>query len=413
MFYYNYKDHLLISKNKYDDLEEIPQEKVKESDGAVYVLNKLDPLKSRRSFCISDPSLFFIGSEGLDLLKKQNLQNEILPQWLLDKIQNREAVSVNTNYPSWKDVTGRKLPEKWRVNIAGLGDVGGTLMVGLMLLSSGMISRIGLYDTDPDKIKRWVLEGGQIYAPFWDIDLPQVFATDRDNIFDCDMFVFCVTRGVPPIESQIKDVRMAQYESNSVILKSYARCAREAGFKGYFSVVSDPVDLLCRDALIESNSDLEGSFDFCGICPEMIRGFGLGVMNGRASFYAKQDADKLHYINEGKSFGPHGEGLVIADSIDNYNPSISDFLTRKALEANKEVRSLGFKPFVAPALSSGAIPIISVMMGKWHYSSVFLGGVFFGCKNRETMSGTEIESDVMPQELWNRLEKTYEGLEKL
>ena len=412
MFYYNYKDHLLVSKNQYTALQEIPQEKASKAEGTVYVLNKLNPLKSRRSFCISDYSLCFIESEGISLLQKQNPQND-LPQWLMDKIQSRQAVSLNTEYPSWKDVMETAHPEKWRINIAGLGDVGGTLLVGLTLLGGDVISHIGLYDTDSNKVKRWVLEAGQICAPFWNIDFPEVSGIGQDDMFDCDMFVFCVTRGVPPVGSEIKDVRMAQYKSNSSILKAYARCARKKGFKGYFSVVSDPVDLLCRDAFIESSTGSEGDLDFCGISPEMIRGFGLGVMNGRASFYAKQDAGKLHYINEGKAFGPHGEGLVIADSIDNYNPSISDYLTKKAMEANREVRSLGFKPFVAPAISSGAIPIISVMRGDWHYSSVFLGGVFFGCKNRENKSGTEIESANIPQDLWNRLKKTYEGLEKL
>ena len=73
-------------------------------------------------------------------------------------------------------------------------------------------------------------------------------------------------------------------------------------------------------------------------------------MNARASYYASQNKDYSHYLKEGRAFGPHGEGLIIADSIENYNEEISNYLTDKTKKANLEVRSIGFKPYVAPAL---------------------------------------------------------------
>ena len=77
-------------------------------------------------------------------------------------------------------------------------------------------------------------------------------------------------------------------------------------------------------------------------------------MNGRACFYAEKSQNTIHYIEEGRVFGPHGEGLIVADSIENYDEELSKYLTDKTINANKEVRNLGFKPYVAPSLSSGA-----------------------------------------------------------
>jgi len=83
------------------------------------------------------------------------------------------------------------------------------------------------------------------------------------------------------------------------------------------------------------------------------------------------------------------------------------------VEANLEVRKTGFKPYIAPALSSGAISIILTLEGKFHYSSNFLGGVFMGAKNRNLPSGLEIEKIQMPDELFARIRHTYDELSKI
>ena len=84
--------------------------------------------------------------------------------------------------------------------------------------------------------------------------------------------------------SDITDVRMAQFKSNSEIIGEYSKLARERNFQGIFAVVSDPVDLLCKVAFLESNKDNEGNMDFKGLSSDQIIGYGLGVMNGRACF---------------------------------------------------------------------------------------------------------------------------------
>ena len=56
------------------------------------------------------------------------------------------------------------------------------------------------------------------------------------------------------------------------------------------------------------------------------------------------------------------------------------------------MREIGFKPYVAPALSSGALSILLTLRGEWHCGSVFLDGIFMGCKNRYTPAGVETEA---------------------
>ncbi|MGE5676473.1 MAG: lactate dehydrogenase, partial [Pseudomonadota bacterium] len=129
--------------------------------------------------------------------------------------------------------------------------------------------------------------------------------------------------------------------------------------------------------------------------------------------FAGLSPDTSHYLSEGRAFGPHGEGLVIADSIENYNDMLSEGLTEKARTANLSVRSLGFKPYIAPALSSGSMSILATIRGQWHYSATFLGGVYFGAKNRLLPSGIELERQPLPERLRSRLESTYESLRKV
>lgn len=333
-----------------------------------------------------------------------------LPDWLLDKIKAREVMSVNTKYSDWKEVLYYKQPKKWKVNILGLGDVGGTLLTGLRLVGGESISQIGIYARSQNTIKRWELEMNQVISPFSAENYPEVKGISNDELFDCDMFIFCASKSVPPVGSTVDDVRMIQFKGNSKIISEYARMARNTNFKGVFAVVSDPVDLLCKVTYLESNKNSSGNLDYEGLAPEQIRGYGLGVMNARACYYAKQTKETSHYLKEGRAFGPHGEGLIIADSINNYNEKLSLYLTEKAQTANLEVRKTGFKPYIAPALSSGTLSILATIRGDWHYSATYMGGIYMGANNRHTKSGIEIERFDLPKPLIKRLKNTFESL---
>ena len=291
-----------------------------------------------------------------------------------------------------------------RVNLLALGDVGATLLMALKVLGGGLIERIGIYDVNPDVMSRFEIEMNQIGWPFGEKKLPEVVCLDEEDLFDCDMFVFCASKAVPPIGAG-GDVRMVQLAANSKIVSDYGRLAGEKNYKGIFAVVSDPVDPLCKAALLAS-----------GLQPGQVRGYGLGVMNKRAEYYARGDRRFESYLTEGRAFGPHGGDLVIANSIENYDDEVSRELTALTVAANLKVRELGFKPYIAPALSSGAISLLLTLRGEWNYSSVYMGkgteGAFLGIKNRiDPASGEVIIEDLLlPQKLYDRIENAYRNL---
>lgn len=121
------------------------------------------------------------------------------------------------------------------------------LLTGLHLLGGDVISSIGICDISDKVTARWEFEENQIAYP-WDYDaMPEVDVVDQDHLFDCDVFVFVASKGIPPVGSGVKDVRMYQFENNSKIIGHYAKMAREKNFKGLFCAVSDPVDPACED----------------------------------------------------------------------------------------------------------------------------------------------------------------------
>lgn len=310
--------------------------------------------------------------------------------------------------------SGRALPvkEKYRVHLLALGDVGSTLAMGLRLMGGDVISALGICDLRENVPERWEFELNQISLPDGG-QFPPVEIVDVDHILDCDVFLFCASRFVPDTAVKSGDVRMAQYELNRPLAVSYARMAREKGFQGMFCVVSDPVDQLCRAALVESSKNADGVLDYTGLSAQQVRGFGLGVMNARARYYAWKDARFASYLTEGRAFGPHGEGLIIANSIRNYDSELSKELTESTKHANLDMRAIGFKPYVAPALSSGALSLLACLRGEWQYSSVFVDGVFFGIRNRLTKDGCEVERLELPDALLERIEETITQLKSI
>lgn len=412
MFFYKIQDKIAFSFDRLDGFNEIPENEAINEKGLIYFLTKLTPISSRRSFSVSDPSLLYLKKEDLRLLVKPEKNEYEIKDWILSKINSKEIMAVNTGYQDWECVLEYSSPPKWKVNLVGLGDVGGTLLTGLRLLGGSCISEIGIYSRSIESVTRWELETNQILDAFSSEDYPTIKGVSEEELFNCDMFVFCASKNVPKVGENVGDVRLYQLDGNSEIIKNYALMARKNNFKGIFAVVSDPVDLLCKVAFIESNKDAKGLMDYNGLAPEQIRGYGLGVMNARAAYYASKNPKTVSYISEGRAFGPHGQGLVIANSIKNYDEELSKYLTEKTLKANLDVRNVGYKPFIAPALSSGSLSIINTIKGNWHYSATFIGGIYMGAKNRLTISGTELERLNLPEALYKRLEETFERLAK-
>jgi hypothetical protein len=78
------------------------------------------------------------------------------------------------------------------------------------------------------------------------------------------------------------------------------------------------------------------------------------------------------------------------------------------------MREIGFKPYVAPALSSGALSLLLTLRGEWHCGSVFLDGIFMGVKNRYTPAGLETELlPRIPDALFDRIRAAADHLQEI
>ena len=411
MFYYYEKDGKILAS----DREDLPYPKGAPVPGApIFYLVEGDPALGRGSFKVAHPGQLK-NPHGLEVLDASRLPEFPLDGPLTAALEAGQLTAVNTGRAGWESVlsaapnTGKK-----RLNILAIGDVGSTLLIGLKLLGRDVLSSIGICDVSTQITGRWEFEMGQINLP-WDYDaFPDVEVVPAERLFDCDVFVFVASRGIPPVGSQVKDVRMAQFETNAAIVKQYARMARAANFQGLWCAVSDPVDPLAKTAYLESNRDENGVWDGKGLRPEQVQGFGLGVMNARAAYFAKRDPRLAGFLTEGRSFGPHGTGLFIANSIQNYDEAVSQELTRLTVTANLKMREMGFKPYVAPALSSGALSILLTLRGEWHCGSVFLDGIFMGVKNRYTPAGVETELlPHIPDQLFGHIQEAAAELKSI
>ncbi|MDO4571759.1 MAG: lactate dehydrogenase, partial [Clostridia bacterium] len=328
----------------------------------------------------------------------------------LERMAADGLLCVNTAFP---DALLRARPfipgrEGRRLQIAGLGDVGTALLCGLAL-AGAPFDLIGIYDPDEKRCLRCQMEASQVLA--LNGRRPRVEILPEDALFDCDVFVFAASAGVPPPGSR-GDVRLAQLRKNRAILASYARRARETSFGGLFFQVSDPIDILCRELFILSNTDESGSLDYRGLRPEQIIGLGLGVMFARAACAA--EARGLQGFSEtGRAYGPHGAGLVVANATGAaYDDALSRELTEAAVGANLAVRETGYKPYIAPALSSACVQIVRAVRGESFDAAVALDGAYLGCRARLTRFGVLPERAALNEALFGRIEAAYRALKE-
>ena len=422
MFYYTINNTVCASRVPLDGFPEAPEKE--RANVSVYLFTR-DMQTSRSAFLVNDPSLLSQETEGAFWLSASKLREAAsqtgaapgggsvdtadFPDEALTKAASEMRLrAVNTAFPGWEERLHTAPPfvpdnKKKTVHILAVGDVGSGVLTGLHLLGGDVIEKIGIFDVAEKNVARWEFEINQITEPWAYDKMPEVYPVTREHLFDCDVFLFTASAGIPPVGSDVKDVRMFQFEKNAKIISEYARQARDTGFRGLFCAISDPVDPLAKAAFLASNTDENGTFDGKGLLPEQIQSFGLGVMNARAAYYAKRDKRFTRFLSEGRAFGPHGKELVIADSIDAYDEALSGELTALVVNANMKMRELGFKPFVAPAYSSAALSILLTLRGAWHYGGVFLGGIYMGCKNRYTPNGQEIEILDLPDALFEKI----------
>lgn len=411
MHYYRYNGRTAASL-----LSGLPLEPAEAGAPEMFFVDR-DPQDGRVSWRVTDPRQLTAPRDDVSWLDSGRIESDppALPETVSEAVRNGTLQAVNIRHPQWRQAAGFTVPAagKKRVHLLAVGDVGGTLLTSMKLLGGSDISSIGIYDLSENTVARWIAEMEQISWP-WDYGaLPEVEPAAPDSLFDCDVFLFAATRSVPAVGAAVQDVRMAQLQANRPIAEGYARRARSAGFKGLFIVLSDPVDPLCRAVWQASNRDESGNWDGRGLLAEQVQGFGLGVMNARAACFARRDSRFSSFLTEGRAFGPHGRGLVIANSVTGYDDALSRELTELTESANLRIRELGFKPYVAPAVSSGAMQLLLTLRGEWHCGSVCLGGVWFGVRNRFTPHGLETESLPLPDPLFARLRETERALTEI
>ena len=78
------------------------------------------------------------------------------------------------------------------------------------------------------------------------------------------------------------------------------------------------------------------------------------------------------------------------------------------------MREIGFKPYVAPALSSGALSLLLTLRGEWHCGSVFLDGVVHG--GEEPLYPRRIETELLaphPGSLFGHIRAAAEHLKEI
>ncbi|MEG1658431.1 MAG: lactate dehydrogenase [Oscillibacter sp.] len=407
MFYYQHHGTSYAALSPSLPLERVTNPPV---DAIPLFLIERDPKVNRASFCVSDSRQLVAAGEDVSWLapERMGVLPPLLPRRKQRLIHSRSLRAVNISHPRWETMLTQLPTEhnRKRVHLLAVGDVGGTLLTALKLLGGDCIDTIGIYDLNANGAARWASEMNQISWP-WDYDaLPKVEILTPERLFDCDLFIFAATKAVPAVDSGVSDVRMAQFAANRPLMEQCARQARAAQFNGLFAVLSDPVDPLCQVAYQASNQDENGQWDGMGLLPERIQGYGLGVMNARAADLAQREPRFRAFLEDGRCFGPHGHGLIVANSIQNYDDALSRELTELTETANLRIRELGFKPFVAPAIASGAMQLLLTLRGQWHYSSVALGGIWFGARNRFTPFGQETESLTLPEALFQRLQET-------
>ncbi len=420
MYYYKVQNNPAFSLEIVEGFEIITeencQELLKDEKNTLLFLTKTD-VDKRTSFALTDPMMMFQDPDDLEFIRESKTDDarlQDIPNWILDQIKNKRVRYLNMANESFLNILSIPKKGKWRVNIVGLGDVGSNLLVGLKLLGGDYISEIGVYSTKPNVMQRYEMELNQVYSIDEDSPLstrkPMVKVVEKEKVMDCDMFIFCASSRISAFDATMNHDNTQQFTANKEILRKYINKARNTHFKGVFAIVSDPVEPLCKAAYLMSNTDEEGNLDYKGLLPEQIQGFGLGLMYARALYYAEKNNLATNFRKNGRVYGVHGKGLVVADDIENYNEEKSDELAEMSIDSRMMVRELGFKPYIAPALSSGAIPIIDRIAGKYSYNSIYIDGVYFGIKNRAILSGIEIERIKMNDTLFNKAKHTHDML---
>ena len=179
-----------------------------------------------------------------------------------DFVARHGAAVLNPAYPRcWELLESFQQAPKTglRVTLVGLGDVGGAVLTGLVLLGRE-IDEIRIFDPNEAACRRYELEMNQILSPE-EGPRPGCACAPGRSCFAATSFCLPPPGAYRPWAPG-GDVRMQQFQANRAMLRQYARLARQAKFRGLFCQISDPVDHLCRAVFLDSNRDETGRLTF-------------------------------------------------------------------------------------------------------------------------------------------------------
>lgn len=118
-------------------------------------------------------------------------------------------------------------------------------------------------------------------------------------------------------------------------------------------------------------------------------------------------------FSSGAVFGPHGQELIVAnDTGEKYDDVLSQKLTAETVTANLLVRDLGFKPYIAPGLSSARSVFCGRSPGQWHNGAVPMDGAYWGCQSRMTRYGPELLRRPLHPVLMKRMMEAHKHLKE-
>ena len=111
-------------------------------------------------------------------------------------------------------------------------------------------------------------------------------------------------------------------------------------------------------------------------------------------------------------YGYTQESEEIADQMAELKESFINQMVEERV-IDQKVRELGFKPYIAPGLSSACVSVLQALRGQFHYGTVPIGGVCFGCRSRYTPYGLELERLPLAAQLRQRIAVSYADLKEM
>ncbi len=379
----------------------------------VFVGMQADPARSRSVFVANEHErallargqMLPLGFEDTVFPRTEGVKSDAAANILMDPTVR--VAGVNTAWTDdavrrWLDTAINNRPNKGRVGIIGLGNIGQNTLNAL-ITNSAYLAQHGVksplrtvnvfHDPHPEYRAR-VLEARHINNQAR-VKINTFEESEIDDFYsNTDIVLFIVSKGIPPVEivDPLIDVRMLQFNSNLNELRRYINNAERAGFRGTFVVVSDPPEHLATAIHYEMAERLASGVATNGLIGNHQVVAEAGMINYARAEHTMAGLDEQRamdgamlqdFRSHGYVFGPHGRGLLVANDVrpGRFDSNLSAVASVRTGNSNFEVRALGKLPFTAPGMDQ-ALAVGRMLDGKDLPISVGLYGVVSGLRAR-------------------------------